>query len=493
MAIATPARAPLLLSAAAAALLAAQAVAYVAHVSNPLIAWDNWVFVETFLRVAVEQGAGLGDYLVKRAGVDHAQPLGKLLMLWNLHLFGLDFRFEGYLGMVFGAIGCALLFGVVLCDREAPPDAAVCAALVAIAAVHFSIDSLNVYLYAMVTMWHVLLAGVVAVGWLSWRALRRSGAAPLLALAAMASVWGVIADDTAILGTAALLGALFVWAWRSGQWRPALRVAAVLVAVLLACRGLFAAFGEIRGTTHPEFNVDAGARIAALAGMWREAWLWIETPLASGLLHRDSAQALAGDASAPLRSLAAGLLLVAHVAFWRSAARGRTGLAWFVAIMLMLYFYAHVAGLLYGRVFARGAVFLDQSRYVVFYRIGILALLVMLAARLPVRAPAPRRAMAWATMVALLALQWPLSVLAWRHAEGLPAHFARMAADMARLAADPDAVVHCRHGIDPCAHAPAERARLMRFLVERQVNLFSPAFQRRHPELAEAAGIDAGR
>jgi hypothetical protein len=477
-----------------ATLLVANAFAYVGRVSNPLLAYDNWVFVDTFLRVALEQGAGLGDYLVKRAGVDHAQPLGKLVMLLNYRWFGLDFRLEGYLGIAFGVAAFIVMCQLVLRTATADTRVAACAVLIAIAAVFFSIDSLNVYLYSMVTMWHSLTLCFLVVAWLAWRALQH---VRWKALAGMALLWGIVADDTAIIGTAALVLAIAVWAWRPRRWHDALRVVLVLGAALLACRGIYAAFGEVRGATQPEFNVDLGARVSALASMWRDAWSWIATPLASGLVHRTTAESLLGHAANPARNAVACLLLVAHIAFWRSAVRrGPENAVGFVAIALMLYFYAHVAGLLYGRVFVRGADFLDQQRYVVFYRLGVVALLLMLAARLPVRSTAAtwRASPAWAmaAVAPLLLLQLPVARHEWGNAHAFPGHFTSMASDMAAVARDPVTPRACVHGVDICLLDAGPRAALARFVVAYRVNLFSPAFQRRHPGLARTVADAPG-
>lgn len=470
-------------------LLAANTIAYVGKVCNPLLVYDNWVFVDTFLRVALEEGAGLGDYLVKRAGVDHAQPLGKLVMLLNYRWFGLDFRLEGYLGIVFAIGVYALLCALVLraCPRPRPVGAY--AVLAAIATVLFSIDTLHVYLYSMVTMWHSLTLCFLAVAWLSWRALH---AGSWWILVVTASIWGIVADDTAILGVGALSIAIVGWGWREGRLRDAARLVALLAAVLLACRGVYAAFGEIRGSTQPEFNVGLGARISALAGMWRDAWTWIATPLSSGVLHRATGDALLGPVSAPARNALAVALLGAHLFFWRSALRDPVNLVRFVAVALMLYFYAHVAGLLYARVFARGPEFLEQQRYVVFYRLGMVALLLMLAARLSAKVGAPR---AWAPQLAgviasmLLALQLPVALHEWRNAKALPRHYAVMAAEMGAVARNPALERSCTHGVDICRLGAPDRSAMARFLVAYRVNLFSPAFQRRHPDLARAAGL----
>src|SRR5690606_29773373 len=137
----------------------------------------------------------------------------------------------------------------------------------------------------------------------------------------------------------------------------------------LACRGIYAAFGEIRGSTSPDFNVGFGARIAGLSAQWRDAWQWLATPLTGGLASAPALRWLAGDSGwLAARIALAALVAAAHVGFWWRALRERPGATWFLAVALMLLFYAMVAGVLFGRVFVRGAGFLDQGRYAVFYQ-----------------------------------------------------------------------------------------------------------------------------
>src|SRR5690606_22792164 len=108
-------------------------------------------------------------------------------------------------------------------------------------------------------------------------------------------------------------------------------------------------------------------------------------------------KALFGEHWLPVRHLLAVMLLVAHAGFWWAALRLRPGAAWFAAVALMLLYYAHVAGLLLGRVFLRGTVVLGQPRYISFYQLGIIALLLMAIAALSGARAAPAAAPATAT------------------------------------------------------------------------------------------------
>ena len=472
-------------------IVAVNAVAFASAVANPLIYSDNWTFIDTFLRVAIEEGAGPGDYLVKRAGLDHAQPLGKLLMWLNYRWFGLDFALEGRV-----AIGCALAgwsFLAFMALRAGTgagdvrrEDAGVAWLLVvALLAVQLSLNSPDVYAYPMVTMAHAfyLLAFVMMA--VAWNTLR-GGHRGWLLLSTLAC--GLVGDDSAILLGAAIVLAAGLAGWRERRWRAAARVAVVVAVGLVLCRLVYAGIGEVRGATNPDFNVSMAERIAALAAQWRDAWQWVSVPLSAGIVDRVGLGWMFGEGWLAARLVLTAVVLAAHAWFWRAAWRGNPGAAWFIAIATMLLFYALVAGILFGRVFVRGAGFLEQTRYVVFYQLGMVALLTMAIASIGQGLSRAMRGWAVLAAVAVLAAQVPLSLRAWQSLDGYRGAYVAMARDMAAMALDP---VHpppgCTLGVDICVRPEATRVALMRMLVLHEVNLFSPRFRARHPALAEAA------
>lgn len=473
------------------AIVVINTAAFASRVANPLVYSDNWTFIDTFLRVAIEDGAGFGDFLVKRAGVDHAQPLGKLLMLVNARWFGLDFSLESRVALACAVAGWGLICLVAareLARRGGGDAIPVALLLAAILAVQLSLGSVAVYAYPMVTMahaFHLFAFCMLLAAWMALRGRHRW----LLALATFAC--GIVGDDSAILLGAAVAAAALLYAWRADRFGDAVQVLAIVTIALLACRGVYAAFGEIRGATSPDFNVSLSARIGGLAAQWRDAWLWIVAPLSGGIVSAQTLMAIAGEHWIAVRVALALIVACAHAWFWRTALHTRTGAPWFMATGLMLLFYAMVAGILIGRVFVRGAAFLDQGRYAVFYQLGTVALLLMaIAALAGGAATIARRRWTCAAAIAVLLMQIPLSLHAWPQAARYEGMYARMARDMARMARDP---LHpppdCTHGIDICVRPPETRVALMRMLVVHRLNLFSPQFQARHPDLAEAAGL----
>lgn len=482
-------RAQRLLMWALVALVVANAAVYARAVAWPLIASDNWNHVHPLLRDLAAGELRPENFFVQRAGVDHAQPLMKLVMAVNARWFGLDFMLEGLLGIAFAVLALVALYRLAVADDPAAPrPPAFRLGFVAVAAVLLSLNSPFVYTYTMVTMWFALYALALLMALAAWRALQGGRQWPL-ALAAF--VLGVAADDSAFLYCTALALALLLHAWRTRGWRRALPLLGLIALGLAASRGLYLLYGTTSGTTAAIFNRPLPERIAALAALWHEAWSWFAIPASSGLVAEAPLRAFAGDAAVPLRHALGALLLVAHGWFWWSALRVRPGSTWLAAVMLMLMFYAHVAAILAVRVAALGTAYLDQPRYVSFYQFGIAALLLMAMARLgEARTPRPGRALATAAL-AVLALQLGLGVHARGQQAGIEGSHVKMAMDLAAVARDPAGPVpaDCFPGMDICVLPPERRVELVQVLREGRLQLFSDQYLRRHPDQREAADV----
>src|SRR5690606_19350126 len=132
------------------------AAMHLVAVCRPLISSDNWWLLDPFLRKAVEGKLGLGDFLVKRVGVDHAQPLGKLVVWLNYRLWDLDFVYEGLIALGFALAGLLVLYRFVLADAPASRPLAAHVLFAAIAAVYLSLNTSMIYVYSMVTLWFSL-------------------------------------------------------------------------------------------------------------------------------------------------------------------------------------------------------------------------------------------------------------------------------------------------------------------------------------------------
>ena len=468
------------------------AAVHLVAVCRPLLSSDNWWLLDPFLRRAVDGELGLGDFLVKRTGVDHAQPLGKLVVWLNTRLWDLDFVYEGLIALGFALAGLVVLYRFVLADARAPRPPLAHLLFAAAAAVFLSLNTSMIYTYSMVTLWFSLYMFVFMAMHAAWHAMARGGTWPL---AAVMAAYGVVGDDSAIMLGVALAITLLLQGWRTASLPRAWRAIAVIAAMLLACRLLYLVAGTFSGETDPAFSAPVGERIAALWALRGDAWAWWAATSASGVAGIGALKALLGEHWLLARNALAVVLLVAHAGFWWLALRLRPRAAWFAAVALMLLYYAHVAGLLLGRVFLRGTAYLEQPRYISFYQLGIVALLLMaIAAVLAWReAGVGRRGagVVLATAAALLlAVQVPLTQLAVKREPSLAASNVQQAVAIAAVVRDP-------------AHPPADCSQMVcrlpverreawaRLLREERLNLYSPRVQARHPGLAEAAALGA--
>jgi len=179
------------------------------------------------------------------------------------------------------------------------------------------------------------------------------------------------------------------------------------------------------------------------------------------------------------------LFVCAHGVFWWMAWTRRTSKAWCVAVATMLLFYGLVAGVLIGRVPQFGENAFLQPRYVVFYQLQVVALLVMAACwigeRERTRVSGAVTGAALTACVVLMALQVPLDRQAWRRAPFQQVFVHKIAAQMDRLARTPETPpAPCLPQVTVCRMDPQTRVRAVVFLRDAHLNLFSPAFRRRH-------------
>jgi hypothetical protein len=471
----------------------ANAMVFTRAFANPMIMADNWLFVDTFLRHVLDGDMGLGDFLVKRTGLDHGLPHYKLLMLLNAHFLGLDFRFEAMAGVVFAFAGWLALYRTACLDvPRAGRGWAFHLAVAAMAAIYLSVNARYIYLYSMVTLSHLSFLLALLLFLSAWRALVGGARWPF---AALALLYAVCADTSATVTAIGLVMALALAAWHLGHWRRALQLAALLLASLVLSRLLYLEVGTIRGETLAVFNVPLSERIRGLAAIWTEAWQWAAKPLASGVAGRAFLRATAGDNWVAVQALLASVVAVAHLWFWGSALRHRPRAASFVAICLMLLFYGYVAGVLYGRVFLRGSEYLDQERYVTLYQLGVVALLLMAVSRLsprmaadgaPGASKAGRRLLA-GVAIALVLVQVPITRSSWRPLPEVEGYYLLMARQYGAVLRDPEPRRTCVDQLTLCELPPEIRLRVLAMLRDHRLNLYSPTFQARHPELADAA------
>lgn len=463
------------------AFVIADVFAYVLVASDPLIVQDAWYFLDVFVRQALNGTLGVTDFFVKRGNFDHAQPLRKLILLIELRYFHLDFRVEAVAG-VLAAAGSLLFLRKIADSEEEGLDArrSLLWALICMALV--TLNSRAVWDWPLVagafTSYVFFFAWIVAI----WRSVEKKG--HLLGLVLVALIFDIIADDTALIANiAALLALIWIWA-RDKERRTAVwRAGAALVCTVVAVRLGYAVL-----LPHVSGQVVVDHRLSALAMAFKNGgwWQWAIIPLGSSIAHIDQLRHMFGGHARDVQ-IAFGLALIcAHLWFWWRVARGRVNRSSYAAVLLMLMFYALCAGIITGRVAQFGNEYLNQPRYVLFYGLGNVSLLLMACAgagRAEVSTRSGSRRWRFGVLVSavLLMCLWQASMAlqTWKIYPYVSVYYQKMARQIGEMAKDPAVTPKgCAPELPVCHYSPAKRKKLIGLLQRHHLNLFSLSFQR---------------
>ena len=468
---------------------------------NPLITSDSWHFIDTVVRKAAEGNFSVGDLFLKRYGFDHSQPLRKLILLFHYRFFALDFGVETAVALVMAFVNLCLFWAVAMAVRLQDGRGASLrlALFAALAATYLSLNSSVVFSWPLLTLNYTTHTFLLLYVLAFWWCLRAPTGARLAALFGMALVVNVVADDTGIVTTLALVLAASLVALRQKMPKRGAVCAAASVAGYVSYKLLYAAVAASSGpgpAVQSEF--DAVRLVAGLADHVDGVFQWVSIPLVSSVAHRVQLQQILGEDTAAVEVGIAILMFAAHAWFWWRAFRGRINVASFMAVALMLLFYGLVAGMVVVRVGTYGSAYLWQLRYALIYEWNMVALLLMALGQLglsgtpgvestPVddagrsRLATAGRAVAATAAGALLLLQLPLSAYSWKGVRYQNAYMQTMAFQMGALADNPEVLPgRCVPLLVVCKFKPERRAEIFRFLSTRQLNVFSPAFQARY-------------
>jgi len=470
---------------AAAGRIAAYACAVCIAAETAVFAWrgtlfvataDAWAYIATFLARHYDGTLSLADFFAKRNDLDHSQPLQKLLLLAYARWFDLDFAFEAATGIVFGIAFIAVVVAIVRADTRGRPRAKAVAALttLGVTAVVLSLNDQGIFNWSLATLSLFYPLGVALMLAFAHRCIVRERP---VSLALGTLVACLLLDMSAILGAAAIV-VLIALRWRTFADRrvPIGLVAAAVIPVVLYVAGYALAF------PHLQANVTSGERAGEFLGRADELWKALVVPLGAALASPHRIKQMYGVAAFWTWLVPASIVIAAgHVWFWRDIfRRGDSRLA-FVAAGLMLFFYATVAGILWARVPHYGFDYLMQSRYLVFYALQLVAML-MIAASNAARDERPANPfVAYAASVVVLACA------AIVYGRDLPVHsniaFNRMLdARVIALAEDPAQVPpDCpADQLTLCGWDPGVRVATLDLMRREQLNVFSPRFRARH-------------
>ena len=463
----------------------ANAAAYIAYASNPLVASDGWYFIDAFLAKALESGVDLQDYFVKRDQFDHAQPVGKLLLLLNARWFGLDFVYESFVGL---ALAAAMFACCILATRGmGATRQGNSLRMLGVGALAASLVTLNcgmVFNWSLVTLTYLpyLMATLGALA--AWHAFHRDRRVGLVVMS-LAIAFAI--DDVGLIINAAVAATCLLAGIRLRRLRAGATLAALVIASELAYLAFNHAFLE-------QQQGQGGDGLAtSLASLWArvgELPVLLRVVFGSMLAHINPLVHYFAGNAANVQWVLALVMLAAHGWFWWRAIRGEWNAMVFLAVTLMLVLYGFICGIVYARVPEYGMNYLNEPRYMVFYLLGNVALVCMLLGQ--PQPDRPGRGFAFAAkhvlLAALILLQVPLSRHTWDEARYLGGYYHTMAWQMLVLGKGrvPETCVPL---LVACAMPASEREEAVEFLRKHQLNVYSPDFVRRYrlQALADAA------
>ncbi|GAB2555943.1 hypothetical protein GCM10027065_28310 [Rhodanobacter koreensis] len=465
-------------------LAALNALHFVLRASNPVIEADAWYFLDVFLRKAINGSLVLADFFVKRSADDHAQPLFKLLLLFNWRYFDLDFVLDAVVGLL-AAVACALIYHrLVISERmQGRSDKMRYLAWVTICILLFSLNSIGVWTWPLVALENVTTLIVLLFVLAAWHAHRSQR---YVALVIATLLLGISSDDSALIavlatGLALLLAQLSDTAQRHrSSWKTfaAIGLCMALVRIGYAC--LSTSHGSMISTL-----------LDPLYERFREGgwWQWIFLPLVLPVYYQNPLGPAHAHVWIAVQAVIGTLLFAAHVLFWRRALCCKYNLGVFTAVSTMLLTYGWVAGIILWRVSQFGNEYLEQPRYVLLYSGHLIALLLMWACSTDPRQRSSigwQRASTWIPVAGcffLLAVQLPQSFAAWHMRKYEWAYYAAMAHQIDNLTKDPAHATDCAQVQPACGLLPEARGSLTQLLSENRLNVYSPKVQRWHKYL----------
>lgn len=467
---------------------AVNAYSYSATAAIPLIQSDAWYFLDGFLGRFLEYGFSASDVFRQANPADTNLPLQKLFLFFHTRFFGMDFRLEGILATV-AAVASVAYFSSAAARRPLSRwGVAEYGLLATLALLYLSLNSTNIYTWPLAGMWFVPL--LIAAVYFS--CVTRDGRTPV-PIAVASLLLGLLLDEVAYLVFAAAVGSVLL-----SHYRRSPRTVVTLITAGAA--GI-----AVARLVYWWFNRDVIAEVGTVGRSFTpllapDVWKAVSIPLTESVVAQANVIELLGASGAFVSNGIWMLLAIAHAWFWwrvicpDPAASVDDGRLTRFAAALMLLFYGLVLGIVVQRVPTFGFDYLHQPRYVMFYQLNVVALVLMAYRQCTsaVAASARRRAAGTLAVALLLVLQWQLSVVAWKQVKYLSVYLEGVSRSIGNLQADPASTMKCADIMTVCNFPPAKRAELLDRLLRYRMNIFSTDFQgfyRLHPYPAPAGPV----
>ncbi len=459
------------------AAMAVSVLVYVWVAASPLVSADNWYYADTLVKHFQEGKLGLIDIIGKRPN-DNSQPLNRLILLALTRWFDMDLTLQGLLGALIAVACVVLLSWLALRAWPAPGKTPWLRALLPLgfASILLSLNPTGLYTWPLVTTL-TFTGSLGAIIYLYMVAeLGRRGAWVWAAVAAMVTL---ITIDT--FGILAVMGTVLLFAYRACTGPREGRRAALVTGLAVFLTLVVYQVGY-KYVTHLQSTPLNGANIAAAAAYavahWDEAWKTLVIPFAISIYEPLGHLGITWPVLVPL----AVVLWCGHIWFWRGFFRNPDSRLAFLGAGLMLYFYGTVAGMLLDRVPQNDFDYFFQPRYISFYELQLVAMLLMVVVLLPKR-PAPERMASITTILicGMLLFNGYFTARAWAAASSLHKYDENMVTQINRLAMDPaNPPQGCYQVVIVCNWPLKRRLEVLQVLEDGKLNIFSPEFRQRH-------------
>lgn len=461
------------------------AILFTWQAAIPVVISDAWYYLDVFVRKVLDGTLSFADLFVKRGPQDHSLPLHKLVLLANVHWFGLDFTLEAFVGLLFAIASLLLILRLLIVENHGCRNisSVVWLAFASICGVYLSLNASAIFEWPLLTMGFSVQFFFLLLFVASWHATRDGRSTAFIAFGVCATLAMVVADGGGLIAVIATGGGVSLLAMRGGSKPRALIALAILAGVVLLHRyamGLIVPLPERGDTRHALLSV------LARPSLFPDAVNWVRAALADSVAHGTNLQQRFGTGIGLYQTTIACLVAAGHCWFWWQALRRPPTIVRSVAVCIMLLFYGLLAGIVIARVPQFGNDYLHQPRYVIFYQLNLVALLMMGAAQISEKTTiGPGVRMSGAGLVfasaLLLLVQLQVSKYSWKREPFQQKYVEMLALQMGELARDPD---HQPRACSPlliiCRQPAAKRRELIEMLSRNQLNVFSANFRTRH-------------
>ncbi|PJK07080.1 hypothetical protein CO612_00935 [Lysobacteraceae bacterium NML71-0210] len=449
--------------------------------ASPLIEADAWYFLENFIARYLDGTLKPLDFFIQRGSGDHAQPLQKLILLWHTRYFGMDFRIEGIIGILFGGLFCWLMVGKLqpfAKDTTARVLQVILAGLVF--SIALSLNSTNIFAWSLVTLTYLIYLLGTLNFFIAYHHARQPSTPWLSTLFFSSLTTGFLLDETGIIFLiAAMLGILV--SPPNGIRRALPTLAAILSATLLS-RLLMWWVNQRLGISASAFSSDHSITATLLQS---DAYKAFAIPLQDSLIHAEHLERIKHGKlfSWLVLALAFGLQIYFWATTLKAFLRKESDFRLALGAFLCLIAYAITFGVVVNRVPEFGWNYLHQPRYVLFYQMTLIAPLLALHYLLekPLR-PAWLKPATATVAAVMICVQMFVSIQAWEMPKYYREYWQNAAYMMEEIQAAPEKVpANCPvHTIAVCDANLERRQQLLNLLKDNRMNIYSNSFQRRN-------------